>query len=138
MLKWLSKLVGRKKLASTPRSEADATTYLNALRERELSLGSALLRGEKMTRAPGQTSRQCSAAAVRPKVPAPKPGMERSPIDPPTRDCSEDVSMSLVVGAAMGSAAMGYLVGGSIAGGLIGEALSESVGDSATSNDYGE
>lgn len=138
MLKWLSKLVGRKQLESTPRSEADATTYLNTLREKELSLGSALLRGEKTTRAPGQTTVQGSTATVRREAPALKPGLERSPNNPRTRDGGEDVSLSLLVGGVTGSAVLGYVVGGSIAGGLIGEALTELAGDATRPSDYGE
>jgi hypothetical protein len=138
MLKWMSKLVGRKQLESAHRSEADATTYLNALREKELSLGSALLRGEKTMRAPGQTTAQRSVATIRRELPALKPRMERSPINPRTRNCPENVSISLAVGAATGSAATGFLIGGSIAGGLIGEALSESAGDPTTSSDFEE
>lgn len=124
MWKWIGKLWQRDLAAPPQRSEAEAKSYLNSLRENELSVGAAMRCGEHVTRALGQTR-----AAAATSGPALTPQNLHSGVANPVKqadaaDSGEDFGTSLAIGMATGSGAVGYVAGGALAGGFIGAAMS--------------
>lgn len=130
MLKWIERFGRRKERTSPQRSEADANSYLNNLRENELSLGASTRRGEHLLKAPGQTR-----AATVTSVHAPtRPGLPPTTVPHPTSahaDDGGDFGTSMAIAMATGNGAIGYAAGGSLAGGFIGAATSNVGDDSA-------
>ena len=124
---------------SPQHAEADAKSYLNALRQNELSVGAAMRRGEQVPGAPGQT-RSSKSARPGPHAPAPARSTSSSSATGHTKmesttDEREDFAMSMAVGMATGSALAGFAAGGSFAGGAVGVALDNSCNDSSDSSD---
>jgi hypothetical protein len=139
MLKWIGRLWRRKQAVAPQRSEADATRYLNDLRENELSLGAALRRGDKVTTAPGQT-KAAMAKATAPVMarPTSQPTAGYHATETQASKPGEDFAASMTIGMATGSAGAGYLAGGSITGGMIGDAISDLTDDSTSSRPPGD
>ena len=127
MLNWLKSLFSRSTSTSFTPSHDDrnraAHEELNRIRRDELSVGSAMRRGEIVQTSPGIASGQTAPIyRAAPSVYGSRSTSSYAPIQP--RDDDGDFLTSMAVGAATDSTLAGYAAGGSLSGAMIGAALS--------------